>query len=143
VKGGNDQMENKQIFELADALKAAKETKKELDAKAKEMSAEIEKLDLALSDAMADAECDRFSRNGSMFYLNSRLYASPMAGCKDDMILALKKNGYGDIVTETVNANTLASFVKEQMAVNNDTVPAWISDVISTFEKITVGIRKG
>jgi hypothetical protein len=136
-------MENKQIFELADALKAAKETKKELDAKAKEMSAEIEKLDLALSDAMADAECDRFSRNGSMFYLNSRLYASPMAGCKDDMILALKKNGYGDIVTETVNANTLASFVKEQMAVNNDTVPAWISDVISTFEKITVGIRKG
>lgn len=136
-------MENKQIFELADALKAAKETKKELDAKAKEMSAEIEKLDLALSDAMADAECDRFSRNGSTFYLNSRLYASPMAGCKDDMILALKKNGYGDIVTETVNANTLASFVKEQMAVNNDTVPAWLSDVISTFEKTTVGIRKG
>lgn len=136
-------MENNQIFELADALKAAKETKKELDAKAKEMSAEIEKLDLALSDAMADAECDRFSRNGSTFYLNSRLYASPMAGCKDDMILALKKNGYGDIVTETVNANTLASFVKEQMAVNNDTVPAWLSDVISTFEKTTVGIRKG
>ena len=136
-------MENTQIFELADALKAAKEKKKELDVQSKEVGAEIERLDLALSDAMADAECDRFSRNGSTFYLNSRLFASPAAGRKDDMILALKKNGYGDIVTETVNANTLASFVKEQMAVHDDAVPAWLSDVISTFEKTSVGIRKG
>ncbi len=136
-------MENAHIFELADALKAAKEKKKELDAQSKEVSAEIEKLDLALSDAMADAECDRFSRNGSTFYLSSRLYASPAAGRKDEMIMALKQNGYGDIVTETVNANTLASFVKEQMAVNDDAVPAWLSDMVNTFEKTSVGIRKG
>lgn len=136
-------MENVQIFKLADALKAAKDRKKELDAQSKEVGAEIEKLDLALSDAMADAECDRFSRNGATFYLSSRLYASPAAGRKDEMIRALKENGYGDIVTEMVNANTLASFVKEQMAVNDDAVPAWLSDVVSTFEKTSVGIRKG
>ena len=58
------------------------------------------------------------------------------------MIMALKANGYGDIVTETVNANTLASFVKEQMALNNDVAPAWLTDVVSTFEKVSVGIRK-
>ena len=57
--------------------------------------------------------------------------------------MALKANGYGDIVTETVNANTLASFVKEQMALNNDVAPAWLTDVVSTFEKVSVGIRKG
>ena len=135
-------MENR-IFDLADQLKAAKDKKKELDAESKELGAKIEELDLALSDAMADAECERFSRNGSTFYLNTRLYASPIAGQKEAMFQALKENGYGGLVTETVNANTLGSFVKEQMAENNDEVPAWISEVVNTFEKVSVGIRKG
>ena len=136
-------MDNTQIFELADQLKAAKEQKKELDAQVKELGAEIDRLDLALSDAMAEAECERFSRNGSTFYLNSRLYASPVAGKKEELFAALKENGYGSIVTETVNANTLSSFVKEQMAENDEEVPAWLAEKISTFEKVSVGIRKG
>lgn len=135
-------MDNR-IFELADRLKSAKDKKKEIDAESKELGAKIEELDLALSDAMAEAECERFSRNGSTFYLNTRLYASPIAGQKEAMFQALKENGYGGLVTETVNANTLASFVKEQMAENNDEVPGWISEVVNTFEKVSVGIRKG
>ena len=136
-------MDNTQIFEMADQLKVAKEQKKELDAQVKELTAEIERLDLALSYAMAESELDRFSRNGSTFYLNTRLYASPAAGMKDELISALKTAGFGSIVTETINANTLASFVKEQMAENNDEIPAWLTEKISTFEKVSVGIRKG
>lgn len=131
------------IFSLADQLKELKERKKDLDTEVKALNAEIEKLDMELSDAMAEAECERFSRNGSTFYLNTRLFASPVAGRKDEMIMALKDNGYGDIVTETVNANTLASFVKEQMSLNSDEVPTWLTDVVSTYEKVSVGIRKG
>ena len=134
---------NNAIFEMADRLKAAKDRKKELDAMVKEVNAEIEELDLALSDAMAEQEVERFSRNGNTFYLNTRLFASPAAGRKDEMMQALKDNGYGSIVVETVNANTLASFVKEQKAANGDEVPAWLSDVISTYEKVSVGVRKG
>lgn len=135
-------MENK-IFELADRLKAAKDEKKELDAQVKEVRAAVEQLDLALSDAMTEAECERFSRNGSTFYLNTRLYASPVAGHKEELFQALKENGYGEIVTETVNANTLASFVKEQMSLHDEELPAWIAQVVTTFEKVSVGIRKG
>ena len=131
------------IFTLADQLKELKDRKKELDAQSKVLGAEIDRLDLELSDAMAEAECERFSRNGSTFYLNTRLFASPAAGRKEDMIFALKQNGYGDIVTETVNANTLASFVKEQAALNAAEVPAWLADVVNTYEKVSVGIRKG
>ena len=131
------------IFSLADQLKELKDRKKDLDTEVKALNAEIEKLDMELSDAMAEAECERFSRNGSTFYLNTRLFASPVAGRKDEMITALKDNGYGDIVTETVNANTLASFVKEQMSLNSDEVPTWLTEVVSTYEKVSVGIRKG
>ena len=131
------------IFSLADQLKELKDRKKDLEAEVKTITAEIDRLDLELSDAMAEAECERFSRNGNTFYLNTRLFASPVAGRKDDMIFALKDNGYGDIVTETVNSNTLASFVKEQKTLNADEVPAWLADVVNIHEKVSVGIRKG
>ena len=131
------------IFSLADQLKELKDRKKELETEVKSITAEIDRLDLELSDAMAEAECERFSRNGNTFYLNTRLFASPVAGRKDDMIFALKDNGYGDIVTETVNANTLSSFVKEQKTLNADEVPAWLSEYINIHEKVSVGIRKG
>ena len=70
-------MDNKQIFEMADELKAAKEQKKDLEAQVKEVNARIDELDRALSDAMAESELEKFTRNGSTFYLNSRLFASP------------------------------------------------------------------
>ena len=136
-------MTNQEIFEMADKLKAAKDRKKELDAQVKDVNAEIESLDLALSDAMAESELDRFSRNGSTFYLNTRLFASSVAGRKNDLMQILKEQGYGSIVVETINANTLASFVKEQMAANEDVLPEWLAHVVSTFEKVSVGVRKG
>ena len=135
---------NESLFELADRLKAARDRKKELDAESKEIGAQIEDLDRQLSEAMAEQEVDRFSRNGSFFYLSSRLFAGPKAGEKDAMIAALKANGYGALVTETVNANTLASFAKERMAeTETGELPGWLADVVSTFEKVSVGVRKG
>lgn len=135
---------NESLFELADRLKAAKDRKKELDAETKANNAVIEDLDRQLAEQMAEQEVDRFSRNGSLFYLSSRLFASPRAGEKEPMIEALKANGYGDLVTETVNANTLASFAKERMAESETgELPGWLDAVVSTFEKVSVGVRKG
>lgn len=135
-------MSNAQIFEMADRLRELQELKKDLDAKIKAVNAEITELDLKLSDAMAEEELERFSRNGSTYYLKSRLFASPVTGRKDEMIRALKANGYGSLVTESVNANTLASFIKEQREATGEDVPAWLGDTVSTFEKVSVGIRK-
>ena len=134
--------EKSKIFMLAEQLKAAKDKKKELEDETKRMTAEIEKLDKQLSDEMAKEECPNFSHNGSTFYLTSKLYASPKAGGKEAMFAALRAKGFGDMIKESVNANSLASFVKEQRELNNETIPEWIEEVVNTFEKITVGIRK-
>ncbi len=134
---------NNTLFELADQLKAAKDRKKKLDAQVKENNAVIDDLDRQLSEAMAEQEVDRFSRNGSLFYLSSRLFASPKAGEKDAMIAALRENGYGGLVVETVNAGTLASFAKERMAeTETGELPGWLDAVISTYERVSVGVRK-
>ena len=135
-------MEKSIIFEMADRLKSLKKQKKDLEDSVKAIGSEIEELDRQLSDAMTEAELDRFSRNGSTFYLHSRLYASPSAGRKDAMMQALKQNGYGSLVVESVNSKTLSSFVREQKEANQGSIPSWLSDTVSTYEKISVGIRK-
>ena len=135
-------MENTQIFEMADRLKSLQEQKKDLEAQVKVLGAEIAELDEQLSDAMTEAELDRFSRNGSTFYLKSRLFAAPAAGRKDEMMQALKENGYGSLVVEMVNANTLASFIKEQREITGEDIPAWLGDTVSTYEKVSVGVRR-
>ena len=135
-------MEKSVIFEMADRLKSLKKQKKDLEDSVKAIGSEIEELDRQLSDAMAETQLDSFSRNGSTFYLHSRLYASPSTGRKDAMMLALKQNGYGSLVVESVNSKTLSSFVREQKEANQGSIPSWLSDTVSTYEKISVGIRK-
>lgn len=132
-----------ELFELADKLKEAKDRKKKLEDDTKANNALIEELDRQLSDAMVEQELEKFSRNGSTFYLKTSLYASAPADRKEELFQALRQNGYGSLVVETVNARTLSSFVKEQKEANEDKIPQWLADVVSTYEKTTVGVRKG
>lgn len=135
-------MDNTQIFAMADRLKALQEEKKSLEANVKALGAEIADLDNRLSDAMAEAELERFSRGGCTFYLKSRLFASPAVGRKEEMMQALKGHGFGTLVVETVNVNTLASFLKEQREATGEDIPAWLEGIVNTYDRVSVGIRK-
>ena len=46
------------------------------------------------------------------------------------------------MITETVNANTLQSFVKEQVEQNNNEMPDWLHDLIRDYPQKNVGVRK-
>ena len=133
---------NTHIFELADRLKLLQDEKKDREADLKEITTQIDLLDHELSDAMAEEEVDRFCRNGSTFYLKSRLFASPKAGMKEDLIEVLEENGYGSLISRTVNSNTLSAFVKEHREMTGEEMPDWLEDIIIVYEKISVGIRK-
>ena len=61
---------------------------------------------------------------------------------KKELFEALREAGYGDLVYETVNANSLSAFVKEQTTENGDALPAWLDGLVNVFEKTTVGVRK-
>lgn len=135
-------MNNTQIFLMADRLKALQEEKKTLEASVKALGTEIAECDRRLSDAMAEADLDRFSRDGSTFFLKSRLFASPAAGRKDEMIQVLKDHGCGALVVEAVNVNTLASYIKERREATGEDVPAWLADYVNLYDKVSVGIRK-
>ena len=130
------------LFELADRLRALRDAKAEAEQRLKEINAEIDEVDYRLSELMAETETQNFTRAGTMFCLTTKTRASATAGRKDELFSALRGEGYGDLVYETVNANSLSAFVKEQIAENGDALPAWLEGLVNVFEKTGVSLRK-
>lgn len=133
---------SEQLFELADRLRALRDEKAEAEQRVKELNAEIDEVDYRLSELMADTETQNFTRAGMMFCLTTKTRASATAGRKEELFTALHGEGYGDLVYETVNANSLSAFVKEQMSENGDVLPAWLDGLVNVFEKTGVSLRK-
>ncbi|MGI5840547.1 MAG: hypothetical protein ACOX8W_13035 [bacterium] len=132
-----------QIFALADDLVKLRDWKKSLDEQLKAANAEIAETEAKLSDAMINEEVPNFSRNGKLFYLSTRTYASPAAGCKAELFAWLRENGFGDLVQETVNANTLSAWAREYMEENDlNELPETLSGLVRVYEKTSVGVRK-
>lgn len=135
-------MNDETMFELAEKLKALRDQKTETEADLKEINAQIDETDYRLSELMAESETQNFTRSGTMFCLTTKTRASAVAGSKEDLFAALRGQGYGDLVYETVNANSLSSFVKERIEENEDALPDWLTGLVNVFEKTTVGVRK-
>ena len=132
----------KDMFELADRLKELKERKTELAEETKANNAEIEQAEFQLSQLMASTETQSFQRAGTLFYLTTKTYASANKENKDELFDALRNEGYGSLITETINANSLSAFVKEQMSENDDVLPDWLDGKVNVFDKVTVSLRK-
>lgn len=135
-------MESMDLFALADELRELRETKKRLEDELKAVNTEIDRVDETLARHMTDTETQNFTRNGATFCLIDTVRVSATAGKKDELFEALRKAGYGDLVYETVNANSLSAFVKEQTAENGDVLPDWLDGLVTVFEKTAVGVRK-
>jgi uncharacterized protein YdhG (YjbR/CyaY superfamily) len=130
------------IFELADKLKELRDKKKQLENEVKEINTEIEETEQELVQQMLEEEMQNFSRNGTLFYLNTKTFASPVSDAKEKLYQALKDNGYGDLVYETVNSNSLSAFVKEQIEQNEDKLPEWLDGLVNVYDKTTIRMRK-
>ncbi len=130
------------MFQLADRLRELKEAKKQAEQQVKDINAEIDKTDYALSELMAESETQSFTRSGTMFFLTTTTRASTLSEMKTELYEVLKEKGFGDLVYETVNANSLSAFVKEQTVENEDALPDWLDGLVKVFEKTSVGVRK-
>lgn len=134
--------DSEKLFELADRLKALRDTKKDLEQQLKSINSELDEVDSNLATAMLESETQNFTRAGIMFCLTNTTRASARAERKEELFEALRSEGFGGLIYETVNANSLSAFVKEQIEENNDTLPNWLNGLVNVFEKTTVGVRK-
>jgi predicted nuclease with TOPRIM domain len=133
---------NNAMFELADRLKELREAKKAVEEELKSINAEIDEVEYRLSELMISSETQNFTRAGTMFCLSTTTRASAAACMKEELFDALRSKGFGELIYETVNANSLSAFVKEQIAENGDELPDWLKGLVNVFEKTTVTVRK-
>lgn len=131
-----------QIFTLADELLALRSQKEALEERVKEINKQIDSVDYRLGELMTENKMRNFTRNGMMFILTTKTRASAVTDAKDDLYTELKARGYGDLVYETINANSLSAFVKEQIEQNDERLPDWLNGLVYVFDKVTVGVRK-
>ena len=130
------------LFELADRLRSLRDEKDDVERVVKDIAAELEATEQQLADAMLNTETQNFTRAGRMFCLTTKTRASAIAGEKEQLFSALRENGYGELVYETVNANTLSSFVKEKLAEHEAQLPEWLDGLVNVYEKTGVSVRK-
>ena len=134
-------MEN-ELFALADRLRELRDERDDMERVVKDIVADIEATEQRLAEAMIDSETQNFTRAGRMFCLTTKTRASAIAGAKESLFAALRENGFGALVYETVNANTLSSFVKEQLAEHEDRLPEWLDGLVKVFEQTGISVRK-
>lgn len=135
-------MSNDRMFALAERLRELRDEKDAAEQHLKDINQQLDDTNYELSELMAETETQNFTRGGMMFYLTTKTRASAVAGTKEELFDALRSQGYGSLVTETVNANSLSSFVKEQMEANGEAVPGWLDGLVNVYDKTQVALKK-
>lgn len=130
------------MFDLADRLKDLKDHKKQKELELRNIGDVIFQVETALAQLMAMKETQNFTRNDTTFCLMSSTKASAIAGSKEEFYANLRQQGYGDLIYETINANSLSSFIKEQISENENSLPDWLDGLVNVYEKTSVGVRK-
>ena len=130
------------MYELAERLKALRDEKKKAEDYLKEVTADKDQTEKQLFDLMIQTETENFTRKGTRFSITIKTRASAKAGSKEELFAALRSHGYGDLVYETVNANSLTSLVKELKEANEQEVPGWIADVVNLYDQENVSVTK-
>lgn len=135
-------MNNNAILEIANLYRELRDKKDALNAELKELQEQIYQTEKVLSEEMINNEVQKFTLDGYTYYLNTRTKASPFAEFKQEVYQWLKDNGYGDLVYETVNANSFSAFVSKDLLAEVDELPKELQGKVNVYEQITVGVRK-
>lgn len=103
------------------------------EAEVKAFKEEATKLEAELVDMFTDAGMQNINLDGKTIYLHRSVYAQRLPGkTLEDVKAALIAAGAGDLVTETVNANTLSAWVRE--LTEDDDAPGLPDEVAAVLE---------
>jgi DNA-binding ferritin-like protein len=134
-----------EIFTLAEKYRELRSSCDEVKADLAERNVALDKAKLALTDAMANAECRSFAHGDNAYSLTCTTRYSAVKDTKDEFYEALRDHGYDSLFS--VNAQTLGSFLKERVkefADENDGVeqlPDWLEGLVSGYDDIGIQMR--
>lgn len=131
------------LLEKVDELKALLDEKDALKAKTTENNKAVEACKKDLADMMLAEETTKVTRAGFSYSLQEKTRYSKKAGHDEELFELLRENGLGDIIKETVNAQTLQGAMSNLAAENDDELPEEFAEVINVYEYLDIAKRKG
>ncbi len=136
-------MNSKQLMSTSADLLKLKNEKSELEEDLKRVKQQIEIQQNKLIELMTEEEIQNFKdKNGVTFSLKTTIIPNVLAENKVALVEALKENGYEGLVKEEVNAQTFKSFVKEQGWETTEELPEYLQNIVSLYEKTSIGTRR-
>lgn len=134
------------IMEQVDRYGDLLDKKKELEDQLKDVKGQLDEEKDKLYKMMVDEECPVISRNGFRYSLQeknrySKLGDEKLAAAGVDFFEVLREEGFGDLITETVNANTLNSTMKAYVEENGE-LSEELAEVIGVFESYDITKKK-
>jgi len=134
---------NKELMVEAEFLSHLKDNKATVEDELKEIKRQIEQQEQKLVNMMVDQELQSFKGNNGITYsLKTMVAPNVLAENKPELIKRLKENGHAGIVKEDVNTQTFKAYIKEMGWESNDELPDFLQDIVSLFEKTTIGTRR-
>jgi hypothetical protein len=125
--------------------KELRDLQKTSEAEADAFKEEANAIEAELIEAFADAGLQNVNIDGRTVYLHRSVFAMRRPGVTaEDVIEALRADGAGDLVRDTVNANTLSAWVRE-LCEDDDApgLPEHAAAVLEPGEKFSVRIIAG
>jgi hypothetical protein len=119
--------------------------KDELADLTKENNAAFEEIKQQIADQMIEDDCPSISVGGYSYSLQNKtkynfISAEKLAQMQVDKFEVLRENGFGYLITETVNQRTLDSTMNE--IAENGEIPEDLDAILSKYEVNDIGRRK-
>ena len=130
------------VGELALKVNALEDRKIELEEAIKEVKVQLRKAEAELFDKMVDEGVETARAAGYTFTRRDTPHYSVTADNQTDLYRALRKEGYGSLIRETVHAGTLNAFVREQVDGNGGAMPGYMDGLVDVYWSHDISRRK-
>lgn len=126
--------------QVIDRWRAAKDAKESAESVLEERKRELADAEQNALDEFERAGISQVKANGRTTFLRRDVYASVKEGRKPDVVRALRNLGLGDLVGESVNAQSLSAHVREQEKLGN-ALPPELAEHVTVSEVFRVRER--
>ena len=137
-------MENaeKTVGQLALEVNALQDKRAELEELLKEVKAQYRTAEAALFERMEHEDMESVRAAGYTFTRKDTPHYSVNADNQTDLYRALRKEGYGSLIRETVHAGTLNAFIREQVDGNGGAMPEYMDGLVDVYWSKDISRRR-
>jgi len=102
----------------------------------------LKAVDEKLYQAMLDSDSTRCNFGGYNFILAPKARVNVSPENQEKLIAAFREQGFGGIVKESVNAQTLDAQVRRLLEENDGALPEWLESIVTLYTQRGISMRK-